>query len=339
MNYYETIPNPNGGTAGYICLLCGTDARVAPSEIKIIRHLQRRHPEENLKLKIISPSSSALNNNKLKMQLVKDGSDGERMTKKNALSPLTEEDVFFPCDHCEDTFRLRRKLFHHIEEEHRIFPCKSCGLQFKLRMEKKNHRCPSQIGKQSAVVSSKEEETEKLEETDSNSTAAKSVIQPKKNQERRKSNVINRKSGRTVGASNAPKWFDGAKYECSICSCIHHNPDSFKMHLRKVHNVTNPVVKDYEVETAGPYTCKICGSILKRYRSNIESHIIRHTGSCWLIDGSPFSYILEYFYHGSHLYCIKQRIKITFLCCFWFFRYYSLLVYYTIYKFYNSNLI
>ena len=185
------------------------------------------------------------------------------MTKKNALTPLTEEDVFFQCDHCEDLFRLRRQLFHHIEEEHNIFPCKS-----------------------------------------------KSVIQPKKNPERRKSIVINSKSGRTVGASNAPKWFDGAKYECSICSCIHHNPDSFKMHLRKVHNVTNPVVKDYEVEIAGPYTCKICGSILKRYRSNIESHIIRHTGSSWLIDGSPYCYILEYLYHESHLNCIKQILKL-----------------------------
>ena len=299
MNYYETIPNPNVGTAGYICQLCGT---VAPSEMKIIHHLQRRHKQENLKLKIISPSSSALNNNKLKMQLERDKSDGE-MTKKNAITPLTEEDVFFPCDHCEDIFRLRRELFHHIEEEHnifpcescgkkfklriqkikhsltcssnigkvsevnkevtmekkkkhRIFPCKSCGLQFKLRIEKKNHRCPSQIGKQSAVVSRKEEETEKLKETDavSNSTAAKSVIQPKRNPERTKSNVINSKRGRRVGASNAPKWFEGAKYECSICSCIHHDPSRFRMHLRKVHNVTNPVVKDHEVETAGPYT-------------------------------------------------------------------------------------
>ena len=146
MNYYETIPNPNVGTAGYICQLCGT---VAPSEIKIIHHLQRRHKQENLKLKIISPSSSALNNTKLKMQLEKDRSDGERMTKKNALTPLTEEDVFFQCDHCEDIFRLRRKLFYHIEEEHNIFPCESCGEKFKLRIQKIKHNltCSSNIGK------------------------------------------------------------------------------------------------------------------------------------------------------------------------------------------------
>ena len=173
----------------------------------------------------------------------------------------------------------------------------------------------------------------------SNSTAAESVIQPKRNPATTKSNVINNKRGRTVGASNAPKWFDGAKYECSICSCIHHNPDSFKMHLRKVHNVTNPVVKDYEVEIAGPYTCKICGSILKRYRSNIESHIIRHTGSSWLIDGSPYCYILEYLYHESHLNCIKQILKLLSCAVFGFFRYYSLLVYYSIYKVYNTHLI
>ena len=280
MNYYEKIPNPNVGTAGYICQLCGT---VAPSEIKIIHHLQRRHKQENLKLKIISPSSSALNNNKLKMQLERDKSDGE-MTKKNAITPLTEEDVFFPCDHCEDIFRLRRELFHHIEEEHNIFPCESCGEKFKLRMEKRKHRCPSQIGKQSAGVSRKEEETNEADVV-SNSIAPQFVVQsPKRIPDRTKSNVIiTSSSGHRVGASNAPKWFEGAKYECSICSCIHHDPNSFRGHLRKVHNATNPVVKDYEVETAGPYTCKICGSILKRYRSNIESHIIRHTGSSRLM--------------------------------------------------------
>ena len=118
MYYREDKCDWMGGEAQYYCNLCREEGGVVitSSEIKMIKHIQRHHPELNL---VVNIGSGNPGGGELQEKLVKNvNSDKETALDANSNrkynnKPLSQEDIFYPCDDCSDIYMSLREFTNH----------------------------------------------------------------------------------------------------------------------------------------------------------------------------------------------------------------------------------